>query len=98
MMAPVFIGDETTAAGFRLAGFETEIPPPGEAGKALSRVHQQTRLVLITAACARDIPDQDLDEAMRATAPLLLVVPDINAAVEPPDLAVRIRQILGIET
>jgi len=97
MTAPVFIGDETTAAGFRLAGFETEVPAPGEAGEVLSRARQQAGLVLITAACASEINNQALDEAMGAATPLLLVVPDINTAMEPPDLAVRMRQILGIE-
>ena len=30
MDAPCFIGDEVSAAGFRLAGFRTEVPAPGE--------------------------------------------------------------------
>ena len=97
MAAPVFIGDETSAAGFRLAGFEIEMPPPGEAGEALARARKQSPLVLITALCARDIPARELDDAMRATAPLLLVVPDINATVEPSGMEASIRQVLGIE-
>ena len=98
MASPVFIGDEVTAAGFRLAGFETGFPKAGEAGKALARARAQSNLIVMTAACADMVPESDLDEALRALAPLLLVIPDINGNQAPGDMETRVRELLGIET
>ena len=97
MAASVFIGDETTAAGFRLAGFDIVVPSRDETGEALAAAQQHADLILITAACARDLPDDLRDETLREKTPLILIIPDINASVSPPDMEARIRRTLGIE-
>ena len=98
MAASVFIGDETTAAGFRLAGFDIMVPSRDETGEALTAALQYADLILIAAACAGDLQNDVRDEALRGKTPLMLVIPDINASVMPPDMEARIRQTLGIET
>jgi vacuolar-type H+-ATPase subunit F/Vma7 len=97
MSAPVFIGDEVTAAGFRLAGCAVEIPRPGQAGETLKRARQSAELVFMTAAEAATVPPRELDQALREPSPLLLIIPDINATREPPEMETRIRALLGIE-
>ena len=97
MAAPVFIGDEVTAAGFRLAGCAVEVPEPGQAAETLARARRSAGLILMTAAEAASVPRRDLDEALRGPQPLLLIIPDINGTHEPPDMESRIRALLGID-
>jgi vacuolar-type H+-ATPase subunit F/Vma7 len=97
MAAPVFIGDEVTAAGLRLAGCAVEIPRPGQAAEMLARARRSAELILMTASEAATVPSRELDEALRGPSPLLLIIPDINATREPPDMETRIRALLGID-
>jgi len=97
MGAAVFIGDEITAAGFRLAGVETVVPPPEEAGEALRAARQRAALVIVTAELARHVPANELEAALIAESPAVAVIPDMRMRVEPPDLARRLRRALGIE-
>ncbi len=98
MDAIVFIGDELTAAGFRLAGIETIVPPAEDVAPAFAEAAGRAGLVIITAALAHQIPRGELDAAMAAEAPAVAIIPDVLFAAPPPDLARRLRQILGIET
>lgn len=97
MAAPVFIGDEVTAAGFRLAGYAVDVPRKGEAAEMLARARKSAELIVMTAGEAATVSPRELDEALRGPSPLLLIVPDINATREPPDMETRIRALLGIE-
>lgn len=94
----IFIGDELSAAGYRLAGAVTRTPADDEAVSALEWARQQAPLVLITAELAARIPHPVLAHALAAPAPLVLVVPDIWQRVTPPDLAAAVRRDLGMET
>ena len=98
MSAVVFIGDELSAVGFRLAGLEV---PPLEDGKTtavLAEARQSAGAILITAAAAAGVPEYELEEALLALIPPAAVVPDILGVVAPPDLARRLKAALGIET
>jgi len=97
MSAPVFIGDEVTAAGYRLAGARVVVPEPGHAADALAGALASAELVLLTAACAAGVPEGQLDRAMRAAAPPIIVVPDVAGLAEPPDLATEVDRALGID-
>lgn len=97
MASIVFIGDELTAAGFRLAGVETLVPQPGAVGDALSDARSRAGLVVITADCAGRLPSGELENVLLAEAPIVAVVPDILAHTPPPDLAGRLRAVLGID-
>ncbi len=96
MRPPVFIGDEVSAAGFRLGGAEVYVPDPGEVRRLFERIRNQADLVLITAETATEIPAADLREAMTAARPLILVIADIRGRAQPPDLAMGLRQQLGM--
>lgn len=95
--APVFLGDELSAAGFRLGGMLARSPAPGEEAALFEWARQQAPLVLITPAVADRLPVAELTRALAATTPLVLVVPDVRGREQPPDLTQTLRRQLGME-
>jgi vacuolar-type H+-ATPase subunit F/Vma7 len=94
----VFVGDEATAAGFRLAGLDVLTPGAGEVAEVLRTVIAEDRpLVLLTAQYAAHVDDQELDEALTALQPLLVIVSDVKELVPLPDLAAQARRALGLD-
>jgi vacuolar-type H+-ATPase subunit F/Vma7 len=93
----VFVGSEVAAAGFRLCGLRTLVPPPGEEAKALAEARALGPLVLIGADCAARLPQALLEAALAAVAPLVLIVPDPQGRAPVPDIAARTRAQLGLE-
>ena len=93
---PVFIGDEVSAAGFRLAGLRVHTP---QADKVLQTLEQATReapLVLIGARTAQHVPAGTLDRLLAGIDPQVVIVPDVHGEAPMPDLASRIRIQLGV--
>lgn len=97
MAGAIFIGDELSASGFRLAGVETLVPKPNAVGAALEDARARGVLVIITAELARHVPAAQLESAMLAEMPILAVIPDILLRERSPDLTRRLRSVLGIE-
>jgi hypothetical protein len=97
MRAPVYIGDEISAAGWRLAGARVAMPGPGEETAALNAACAGAPLVLVSAAVAARMDAAALAAAGSALAPLVLVVPDPQGEVALPDLAARLRSQLGLD-
>jgi vacuolar-type H+-ATPase subunit F/Vma7 len=95
-MTPLFIGDEVTAAAYRLAGARTVIPDAGSVLKVLEAVIGETKFLVITAACAAELPREWLASAVRRAEPLVLIVPDIANRAAPPDLVGKVDRVLGI--
>jgi vacuolar-type H+-ATPase subunit F/Vma7 len=94
----IFIGDELTATGFRLTSIETVAPSPEAARDALAQARTRAQLVLLTADCARNIPAAELEDALLAEMPIVAIIPDILGKTPPPDLARRLRTVLGIDS
>ncbi|MFO1317946.1 MAG: hypothetical protein U1F58_20305 [Burkholderiales bacterium] len=97
MAIPAFVGDEVTAAGYRLAGARVRVPAPGDEGAALAAARAESPLVLISAACAARVDPAAMRAALAALAPLVVVVADAQRGAAPPDLAARLRGQLGLE-
>lgn len=97
MGAPVYLGDEVSAAGWRLAGATVRTPRPGEEATALAWALAQAPLVLVSATVAAGIAAPVLRAALLALAPLVQVVPDRDGRVPLPDLAARLREQLGLQ-
>ncbi|HEX7439717.1 MAG TPA: hypothetical protein VF319_06425 [Caldimonas sp.] len=97
MAAPAYLGDEVSAAGYRLAGAQVRTPRAGEEAAALAWARSQAPLVLVSAAVATGIGEPVLRVALSALAPLVLIVPDLRREVPLPDLAARLRGQLGLE-
>jgi vacuolar-type H+-ATPase subunit F/Vma7 len=98
MSAIVFIGDELTAAGFRLTGIETMVPSHDAVREALAQARARAALVLLTAEYARQVPAGELNDALMAEAPIVAIIPDILMQTPPPDLVSTLRATLGIES
>ena len=97
MPAPVYIGDEVSAAGYRLAGARVEVPEPGGESAALERARVEAPLVLVSTAVAARIAEREMLVALAALAPLTLIVPDLRGEATVRDVAARLRRQLGLE-
>ncbi|MGZ5132497.1 MAG: hypothetical protein ACXWCV_14390 [Caldimonas sp.] len=97
MSAPAYLGDEVSAAGYRLAGALVRTPRAGEEAAALAWACARAPLVLVSAPVAAAIAEKVLRAALSALAPLVLIVPDLHGDVPLPDLASRLRGQLGLE-
>lgn len=96
-MIVIYIGDELTAAGFRLAGAQVLLPAAGEEAASLARAQSEAQLILLSADVAARIPREALDAALAALAPLTLVVPDLLGRQPVPDRVQRLRRRMGME-
>jgi vacuolar-type H+-ATPase subunit F/Vma7 len=94
---PFYLGDEVSAAGYRLAGLATRVPEPGGEAAALREALAGAPLVIVSAAVAAHIPEAVLHAAQARLAPLVLVVPDVLTDAAVPDVAGRLRTQLGLE-
>ena len=95
---PVYLGDELSGAGFRLAGVDARVPERGSESAAFAAATESAPLVIVSAAIAARLPEAQLRAATGALAPLVLVVPDLAGGVPLPDLAARLRKQLGLES
>ncbi|MDE2235111.1 MAG: hypothetical protein KGK44_06110 [Gammaproteobacteria bacterium] len=99
MGAPVFIGDETAAAGYRLAGVHT---PACDASGARTMFEQlltpETPLVLIGESFVTHIGAARVSAAVTHAQPPVLVVADRFAAAAGDELPHSIRSVLGVMT
>lgn len=93
-----YIGDEATAAGYRLAGAEVRVPAADEAGEVFRRaLDAGAELILLSAGLVASLPRDELDEALLGARPLVAIVPDAHGRHAPPDVARQVRFALGIE-
>ena len=97
MAAFAYIGDAVQAAGFRLIGAQCWVPEPGAERAAFLAARRSAEAVFITPAIAEKLPRVDLDLALAAGRPLLLLVPAPGAGPSPLDPAERVRAQLGLE-
>ena len=97
MRHAVFIGDELSAAGYRLTGIETQVPEADALDEALHRALKDAGLVIMTAELARRVPAREIEAALIAEAPAFAIVPDVRMGAPLPDLAKQLRRTLGIE-
>jgi vacuolar-type H+-ATPase subunit F/Vma7 len=97
MRHAVFIGDELSAAGYRLTGIETQVPEADAVTEAFHEARKDAALVIMTVALARQVPVRELEAALTAEVPAFAIVPDVRMSAQLPDLAKRLRRALGIE-
>lgn len=97
MSAPVFLGDEWTAAGWRLAGADVVVPESDAVADAFERAcADRPPLVLITAELASRLEAGRLHRARAALDPPVLVVGDAPGRAKPDDIAGDIRERMGV--
>ncbi|MGK7909346.1 MAG: V-type ATP synthase subunit F [Synechococcus sp.] len=96
MSAPIFIGDEISAAGFRLAGVETRTPNPDELPNLIKWACVNTSLLLITAEYAAMLSAAERQRLLCQEMPLVVTISDICAKTPLPDLVTELRSQLGV--
>lgn len=101
MGAILFIGDELTAAGYRLAGVRVRIASADAVRSVLADVdvdeETEVALILLTASLAAALHPKDLARRLKRSVPLLQIVDELGLGAEPPNLAREIRLSLGVE-
>jgi vacuolar-type H+-ATPase subunit F/Vma7 len=90
------VADELTAAGWRLAGARVLLGDAGNVADAFRTALQGADLVLITAELAAAVPATQLQDALHAYPPLVLVIADLRRAREPADIEEQTRRALGV--
>jgi vacuolar-type H+-ATPase subunit F/Vma7 len=96
MPLAIYIGDEVTAAGYRLAGVATRVPNAGEETAAFVRARREASIVLVSTALASRIGSKQLAAATRALSPLTVLVPDLLRETPLPAIAAQLRAELGL--
>jgi len=94
--APVFIGDEVSAAGFRLAGVRIRTPLPEDLPTILAWSNKNTCLILITQEYLEYLGKPDQLQLVSQLDPPVVVVPDIRLLTPVSDLATQLRSHLGV--
>ena len=98
MSAPIFVGDEWSAAGFRLAGCRTLVAEPDTDPEPLltRALAEAPSLLLLGAALARRVDPNRLDGLRRDARPPLLVVADPAGRRGPEPVTRRVRHRMGV--
>lgn len=92
----LFLGDEATAAGFRLAGLSVRVVAAGDEAEAFALARAEAGLLMIDAACAARLPAATLLAALEAGQPPLLVLPGGAGQLPAGDPADAVRRLLGV--
>ncbi len=98
MTGIVFIGDEVTAAGFRLTGIATHAPEPERLAPLVAAQQDACDLLLITTETLSALPAKMRSDMGAWARPLVVFLPDVRNRVPAIDLESKVRRELGIET
>jgi vacuolar-type H+-ATPase subunit F/Vma7 len=92
----IFLGDEASAAGLRLAGVETHLTDAATAVQAYAEYAPKADVLLLGSDVAQGLPSAQLERDLAAPRPLLLVLPALRGEAERINPAELIRRRLGI--
>lgn len=95
--ASIFLGDELSAAGFRLCGVDARVPSPGDEAGCLKTALTEGRIVLLGFRCAKAIPPAALEASLAMLSPLVMVVPDWDGTQLASEPASKVRRVLGLD-
>ena len=96
MSVTEYIGDEVSAAGYRLCGVNVRIADRHSASSLIKQACKHASLVLIGSSTARYLRSTELDALMASVRPPVLVVPDVRGRHAVPDIANSIHKQLGM--
>lgn len=96
MLTPVFIGDEVSAAGFRLAGVRIRTPLAEELPTVISWANNNSSLIMITEEFLAKLDRSAQQRLVSQLQPPVAVVPDIRGTTPVADLATQLRSQLGV--
>lgn len=96
MSVAEFIGDEVSAAGFRLCGIDVHITDGSDVIALIQQARERASLVLVSSSAVQELNSADLDALLADIEPPVLVVPDVRGLHEVPDIVPRVHQQLGM--
>lgn len=97
MSTIVFIGDEVSAAGYRLCGVRVLCPAAHDVAEIVRRTRSEAPgLVLLGHGCSTALADEELQQMLLEQRPPMLVVGDVRGKSVPADLAAYVRRQLGL--
>jgi hypothetical protein len=96
MQSPVFIGDELSATGYRLAGLLVRTPNKDEIRATLQWAIENTSLILLGSTCIDMLPAAELDDLLSTENPPVVVVRDILGNSNMIDLSNKLKEQLGM--
>lgn len=91
-----FIGDEVSAAAYRLCGVDVHVAGHGDALSLVKHACERASLVLVGSSAALTIPARERDDLLANVNPPVLVVPDVRGTQDVPDITYRIHNQLGM--
>lgn len=97
MATTLYLGDEWTGAGYRLAGASVQHVKPEQARRAFDKaLAAAPALLLIDAALARAIDPEQLEDARAALSPPVVVVGDAAGQHAAESMTARVRRRMGV--
>lgn len=96
MSVAEFIGDEVSAAGYRLCGIEAHVAAGDNALSLIKKSCERASLVLVSSSTLQYIRSEDLDGLLANIQPPVLIVPDVRGMKDVPDVASRVNKQLGL--
>jgi vacuolar-type H+-ATPase subunit F/Vma7 len=97
MTAFAYVGAAEDAAGFRLAGMRCWTPRGDEADALRAALASNAEAVFITAQVAERVDRGELESALAAGRPLVVVLPEPGLPLCRLDPAERVRAQLGLD-
>jgi vacuolar-type H+-ATPase subunit F/Vma7 len=97
MPAFAYVGNALDGAGLRLAGVQCWAPAPGDELAAFRQARAGAEAVFLAIDIAERLPRNELDTALAAGRPLLVLVPRPGEEPSALDPAERARAQLGLE-
>lgn len=96
MSVAEFIGDEVSAAGYRLCGIDVHVADNQNAWSLIKKSCERASLVLVSSSTVEQLRSSELDELLANIQPPVLVVPDVRGLQDVPDIVSRINKQLGL--
>jgi len=96
MSVAEFIGDEVSAAGYRLCGIDVHIANSSNALSLIRKSCERASLVLVGSSISQYIHRTELDQLLSNIQPPVFIVPDVCGLQDVPDIASRINKQLGM--
>jgi vacuolar-type H+-ATPase subunit F/Vma7 len=91
-----YIGDEISAAGYRLCGVDVHIANKHNALSLVRQACERASLVLLGSSTALTINNKELDALMLRIQPPVMIVPDAGELQSVPDISPLIYKQLGM--
>lgn len=91
-----YIGDEVSAAGYRLCGVYAHAADRHNVSSLIRQACERASLVMVGSSVAQHLHSTELDSLMASVSPPVLIMPDFCGSHAVPDIATRIHKQLGM--